>query len=164
MWDDPGCVEVGWEGLCLLEQVPEALCCFLVYVITTIFAHLRLGISPGNASIYQVLWECPEFFWKQPGPVSDDEQRGCGPGGQEAYWETLLFQAMFFTTFSPAMKGEDHSRFLSWPFDSISASLKTPLECIYSWEKHFSHKFATFGTFLVAGWWGVWEGREEVRG
>lgn len=74
----------------------------------------------------------------------------------------LLFQAAFFATFSPAMKCDRYNKFLSLAFDSICASLKIPLGCIYSWVKHFSHKFATFDTFMVASWLGVYERWEEV--
>lgn len=62
------------------------------------------------------------------------------------------------------MKCNHYNKFLSLSFYSISASLKTPLECIHSWVKHCSHNFATFGAFMVARWLWVWERWEEVCG
>ena len=130
-------------------------CVFLACVITVTVTHLLLSISPVNESSYQIAWECPEFFWKQRGLGCDDERRGRGCGGQGACWGAVLFRVTLFNYLSPVMKCNRYGRFLSLPFDSIPVPLKTPLERVDSWEKRFSHKFATCDTGIMAGWLGV---------
>lgn len=130
-------------------------CVFSACVITLMTTHLPRRISPVNKGSYQISWECLVFFWKQCGLGSDDKQRGCGCSAQQACWGALLFWMTFFNHLSPVMKCDCYSKVLASAFDSISVPLQTLLDCVDSWEKHFSCKFATCDAGIMAGWLGV---------
>lgn len=67
----------------------------------------------------------------------------------------LLFWMTSFNHLSPVMKCDCYSKVLASTFDSISVPLQIPLDCVDSWEKHFSCKFATCDAGIMAGWLGV---------
>lgn len=125
---------VCWGGIerrCSLRLVPEALRSSRRH--NRMVVHWPLSISPATESSYQISW-------------------------------------IFLEAVGAWIQGWAERTWTEWPWSMLGVSLvlgsflyhlftSYEMWLLDSWVKHFSPKFATFDTFMVAR---VWEGWEEV--
>ena len=110
---------------------------------------------------------CSVTVWADSGYVHLDE-RGCLLWGRNLRLCVLSMChnpddcTLAINHLSPVMKCDCYSKVLASTFDSISVPLQILLDCVDSWEKPFSCKFATCDAGIMAGWLGVQQRQRSV--